>query len=92
MQPVQEVATPGQKTIADLSAFLGIAPNKTLKAVFYAVGGEIIFCVIRGDLEINEVKLVQHSAPRLEPGPGLARGNSRKKCGQRGWLPARRHR
>jgi len=55
--PVEEVATPGQKTIDDLVAFLNIPPWKTLKAVFYAVDGQPVFVAIRGDLEVNETKL-----------------------------------
>ena len=56
-QPVEEVHTPGIKTIAELSAYLGIPPNKTLKAVFCVADGEVVFVSIRGDLEVNEVKL-----------------------------------
>jgi prolyl-tRNA synthetase len=55
--PVEEVATPGQKTIDDLVAFLNIPPWKTLKAVFYALDGQPVFVAIRGDLEVNETKL-----------------------------------
>ena len=33
--PLEEVATPGQKTIDELVAFLGVPHYKTLKAVFY---------------------------------------------------------
>jgi prolyl-tRNA synthetase len=55
--PVEEVATPGQKTIDDLVAFLGVPPWKTLKAVFYASDGAPVFVAIRGDLEVNEIKL-----------------------------------
>jgi prolyl-tRNA synthetase len=31
--------------------------NRTLKAVFYSTDGELVFVTIRGDLEVNEVKL-----------------------------------
>jgi len=55
--PLEEVATPGAATIEELSKFLKIAPNRTLKAVFYIADGELVFVVIRGDLEVNEVKL-----------------------------------
>ncbi|MGA2286473.1 MAG: proline--tRNA ligase [Dehalococcoidia bacterium] len=55
--PVEEVATPGQKTIDDLVAFLGVPPWKTLKAVFYASDGAPVFVAMRGDLEVNEIKL-----------------------------------
>ena len=57
LKPVEAIHTPGQKTIADLARFLAIPTNKTLKAVFYRADEQIIFCVIRGDLEINETKL-----------------------------------
>ncbi|TET40031.1 MAG: proline--tRNA ligase [Dehalococcoidia bacterium] len=55
--PIEEVATPGVKTIEELANFLGIPKSKTLKAVFYAADGELVFVAIRGDLEVNEVKL-----------------------------------
>ena len=55
--PQQPVTTPGIKTIAELSQFLHIPPHKTLKAVFYVADGETVFVTIRGDLEVNEVKL-----------------------------------
>ena len=56
-QPLTEVSTPGVKTIAELAAFLEVPESKTLKAVFYAADGEVVFVVLRGDLEVNEVKL-----------------------------------
>ncbi|MFQ5924660.1 MAG: proline--tRNA ligase [Dehalococcoidia bacterium] len=54
---LEEVATPGVKTIEELANLLGIPKSKTLKAVFYVADGELIFAAIRGDLEVNEVKL-----------------------------------
>ena len=54
---VEEVHTPGVKTIAELAEYMGVPAAKTLKAVFYVVDGELAFAVIRGDLEVNEVKL-----------------------------------
>ncbi len=55
--PLEEVATPGVGTIEELSNFLNIPQSRTLKAVFYAVDGKLIIVVIRGDIEVNEVKL-----------------------------------
>ncbi len=55
--PLEEVSTPGAATIEEVAAFLKVPQSKTLKAVFYIADGKIIFVVIRGDLEINEVKL-----------------------------------
>ncbi len=54
---LEEVVTPGAATIEELSNFLKVAPNRTFKAVFYIADGELVFVVIRGDLEVNEVKL-----------------------------------
>jgi prolyl-tRNA synthetase len=55
--PLEEVATPGQKTIDQLVEFLGVPHYKTLKAVFYEADGAPVFVAIRGDLEVNEAKL-----------------------------------
>ncbi|MEX1254312.1 MAG: proline--tRNA ligase [Dehalococcoidia bacterium] len=55
--PVEEVATPGIKTIDELATFLGVPHAKTLKAVFYSASKEPVFVAIRGDLEVNETKL-----------------------------------
>ena len=55
--PLEEVATPGVKTIAELARYLDVPESKTLKAVFYSADGRIVFVTIRGDLEVNEVKL-----------------------------------
>ncbi len=55
---VQEMATPGCQTIADVAAFVGVPTHQTLKAVFYVtVDGEFLFVVIRGDLDVNETRL-----------------------------------
>ncbi|NTV65300.1 MAG: proline--tRNA ligase [Oscillochloris sp.] len=56
--PIEEVATPRTATIADLAAFLGVPPAATAKAVFFDTPERgLLFAVIRGDLEVNEVKL-----------------------------------
>jgi prolyl-tRNA synthetase len=63
--PVEEVETPGMTTIEELAAFLDVPAARTAKAVFYTArefgersGGEPVFVVIRGDLQVNEVKVV----------------------------------
>jgi len=55
--PLEEVETPGMATIEQVSRFLNVPQSHTLKAVFYIADGELIFVVIRGDIEVNEVKL-----------------------------------
>ena len=57
--PLEEVRTPGQKTINEVAGFLRVSPGKTLKAVFYLVDGKMVFVAIRGDLEVNEIKLLR---------------------------------
>lgn len=58
--PVVEVATPGCTTIEQVARFLGVPTSQTLKAVFFRTqepSPQLVFAVIRGDLEVNEVKL-----------------------------------
>ena len=55
--PMEEVPTPGIETIEALAGYLRIAPHQTAKAIFYLADGDPIFAVIRGDLDVNEVKL-----------------------------------
>ena len=55
--PLAELSTPGQKTIDDLVRFTGRPHARTLKAVFYRADGEPVFVAIRGDLDVNEIKL-----------------------------------
>ena len=55
--PLEEVATPGMTSIEDVSGFLEIPRSHTLKAVFYVADGEFVFVVIRGDLDVNNIKV-----------------------------------
>jgi len=55
--PLEEVDTPGMGTIGEVSTFLKVPQSRTLKAVFYIADGEFVMVVIRGDIEVNEVKL-----------------------------------
>jgi prolyl-tRNA synthetase len=56
-QDLTEVHTPGTKTIEAVANLLGVPTSHTLKAVFYVADGTPVFVAIRGDLEVNEVKL-----------------------------------
>lgn len=55
--PLEEVATPGARTMDEVAAFLGVSLSQILKAVFYCADKELVFVIIRGDLEVNETKL-----------------------------------
>jgi prolyl-tRNA synthetase len=54
---LEEVYTPACKSINDLASFLDIPEAKTLKSVCYVAHDRIILVALRGDLEVNEVKL-----------------------------------
>ena len=55
---LEEVATPGQETIADLAEFLKVPETKIVKSVLYIINEkEHVIVLIRGDKQINEVKL-----------------------------------
>ena len=54
---MEEVHTPDVRTIEELAAFMNVPTAKTLKTVLYVADEEVVFVAIRGDLEINEVKL-----------------------------------
>ncbi len=57
---LEVVDTPGVQTIATLAEFLHISQAQTLKAVFYRADDTTLLVTIRGDLEVNEVKLKNH--------------------------------
>jgi prolyl-tRNA synthetase len=74
--PLEEVATPGAKTIQALADFLGVPKSRTAKAVFMMadlqdgqeVKPQLVFAIVRGDMEVNETKLLQAvKAKELRP-------------------------
>ncbi|MGH2515525.1 MAG: proline--tRNA ligase, partial [Ktedonobacterales bacterium] len=56
-EPLTELYTPGATTIAALCEVAYCAPNETLKSVFYEAGEMLVMALVRGDLDVNEVKL-----------------------------------
>ncbi len=56
-RPLEEVATPGMMTIQEVADYLGVPTRETLKAIFYIALGQLVFVIIRGDLDVNEAKL-----------------------------------
>ncbi len=55
--PLQEVETPGIKTVQEVCSFLGISPDRLVKTLICLVDGEPVAVLIRGDHELNETKL-----------------------------------
>ncbi len=57
--PLTEKDTPGMKSIAEVSQFLGVRPEKTIKTLAYRTDtGSIVLALVRGDHEVNEIKLL----------------------------------
>lgn len=56
-QSLSRVATPGVRTIEDLAAFLGVAPDRTVKTLLVeGAGNDVVALVVRGDHELNAIK------------------------------------
>jgi prolyl-tRNA synthetase len=56
-QELRKIATPGVRTIADLSAFLGVAAEKCVKTLMVdGDDGAVIAMILRGDHELNALK------------------------------------
>jgi prolyl-tRNA synthetase len=51
------VDTPEQRTIEEVSGFLGVDPAHLIKTLIFETEEELVAVLIRGDLEVNEVKL-----------------------------------
>ena len=54
---VEEVFTPAQHTVAELSAFLSVGPERIAKTILMEADGKPVAVLLRGDHELNEIKL-----------------------------------
>lgn len=57
MKTVTKISTPGLRTIQDLVNDLGISAQNQAKTLMYSADGEIVAVVLRGDRDLNEIKL-----------------------------------
>ncbi len=57
MLPLKKVSTPDAKTIKEVSGFLNLPESKLVKSLLYKIDGEFVLALVRGDDELNEVKL-----------------------------------
>jgi prolyl-tRNA synthetase len=53
----QMVLTPNMRTVEEVTAFLRVGPEKLVKTLLYTADGDVVAALIRGDRDINEVKL-----------------------------------
>jgi prolyl-tRNA synthetase len=52
-----KVSTPGRHTIAEVSAFLKVPADKLVKTLVYLADGKPVAVLVRGDRDVNEIKL-----------------------------------
>ncbi len=55
--PAQEVATPGARSVEEVAAFLKVTPQEIVKTLLYETGQGPVAVLLRGDHEVNEVKV-----------------------------------
>ncbi|MEI8188340.1 MAG: proline--tRNA ligase [candidate division NC10 bacterium] len=60
---LEEVATPGARTIAEVCAFLGIAPALTIKSLVVTAESGPVLALVRGDQQLHEKKLQRVLGP-----------------------------
>lgn len=72
--PLKKVATPGQKTIEEVCAFLGRTKESACKAVVYQENDtdKYVIVFVRGDLEVNETKLRNYLKKEIHPAVEIA--------------------
>ena len=58
-EPVARVHTPGHGSIDEVTAFLGVPRTAMLKSLLYVAGEAVVMAVVRGDHDVNEVRLAR---------------------------------
>ncbi|MCR5563789.1 MAG: proline--tRNA ligase [Desulfovibrio sp.] len=53
----ERVATPGVHSVSDVAAFLGVRANNVVKTMIFNVDGKFVGVLVRGDREVNDIKL-----------------------------------
>lgn len=53
---LREVATPGQKSIEEITAFLGVPPQRCVKTILVNGNEGMVALCLRGDHHLNEIK------------------------------------
>src|SRR6185369_731800 len=59
-QPLRKIATPGQKSVEEVTRFLGVSPRQLVKTLIYETEKGLVAALVRGDRAINETKLLNH--------------------------------
>lgn len=56
-KPLEVVDTPGAKSITEICEFLNVSPEKTIKTVAFQTDKGAVLALVRGDHEVNEIKV-----------------------------------
>ncbi|MDD2335499.1 MAG: proline--tRNA ligase [Geobacteraceae bacterium] len=56
-RPLERVATPDKRTIEEVSEFLGVHASSMIKTLVLLADNEPVIALVRGDHELNEIKL-----------------------------------
>jgi prolyl-tRNA synthetase len=59
LRPMDRVSTPTQKSIDEVSAFLKVDKKQTLKSLVYVADKDVVMAVVRGDHDVNEIRLAR---------------------------------
>jgi prolyl-tRNA synthetase len=57
LKALQAVDTPNRRTVEEVTAFLSVSPRDLVKTLIFKTDTEVVAALIRGDHEVNEVKL-----------------------------------
>ncbi len=57
MLELEEVSTPGVKTIEQLQEFMGVDASKLAKTLIFDADGRSVVAVVRGDRDVNDTKI-----------------------------------
>ncbi|MBC7106167.1 MAG: proline--tRNA ligase, partial [Firmicutes bacterium] len=55
--PLEAVATPGRTTVEEVAGYLGVPARRIIKTLLYETEKGIVAALVRGDRQLNEVKL-----------------------------------
>ncbi|MFQ5586900.1 MAG: proline--tRNA ligase [Thermodesulfobacteriota bacterium] len=59
LKTMEQVSTPGMKTVEEVSSFLKVSPRHLIKTLIYKSDVGVIAALVRGDYDLNEAKLAR---------------------------------
>ncbi|HBA87910.1 MAG TPA: proline--tRNA ligase [Geobacter sp.] len=59
-RPLERASTPGQKSVEEVAKFLAVTTSQVVKTLVLVADGEPVVALVRGDYDLNEIKLKNH--------------------------------